>query len=202
MGEIQTASHFVVWAWQCGLRLIYVSSVRRCVCFCASVFHSALLRREVCLIHERFIPSLRGFSTFLLHPSILCIVYKGICFVLGFSKLRLLWHFYKRHNIKLHPFHSFFLCFFFLSSSLQPKEMLKETQKVALCHLVEQKRPKSRTKPINDWQKVDFVSSAQSCSASLKPVFYMAYTNIKPRLNGSDPFVLVVWKGVNYIINI
>lgn len=164
MGEIQTDSHFVVWAWQHGLRLISVSSVRRCVCSCVSVFHSALLRREVCLIHERFIPSLRGFSTFLLHPSILCIVYKGICFVLGFSKLRLLWHFYKKH-----PFRRFF----FFPFGLQPKETLKEPQKVALCHLVEQWRPKSRTKPINDWQKVDFVSSAQSWSASLKPVILL-----------------------------
>lgn len=126
-----------------------MSSVCRCVCLCESVFHSALLRREVCLIHERFIPSLRGFSTFLLHPTILCIVYKGICFVLGFSKLRLLWHFYKRHNIKLHPIRSFLLRFFF-SSSLQPRVTQKEPQKVALCHIVEQKGPKSRTKPIND----------------------------------------------------
>lgn len=51
---------------------INVELMRVCACF---TFHCALLREEVYLIHERFIPALRRFSTFLFHQTVLCIVY-------------------------------------------------------------------------------------------------------------------------------
>jgi len=63
----------------------------------------------------------------------------------------------QKAQYKTSPVLFLILSFFPPPSSLQPKE---EPQKVALCHMVEQNGPKSRTKPINDWQKVDFVSSA------------------------------------------